>query len=190
MGHPGHPEFVKTPPLQVAIKSDELKAYYDEGRRCCLAIHEGEHWVDMIACDNWPDVPYYAGYYGAFSRNSLEDSKFVEELIIMDCTVVDIEDIPALESGESIILIHKDVTVTHYTKIEDFISTVEALQRDPELHGDFAFDEMTVVIGRIKGIKWREQLVRQTKHWTVFFDQERATQRRQRMLVEVGEVND
>jgi len=186
MGHVGHPEFIKTPPLEVAIKPDELRQYYED-KTCCFAGYEGDHWVDLLACQNWPDMPYYAGYYSAFSREYLNEPQFAEKFVMLEGTVVDVRDVPELESGQSIILIHRDITMTNYCKIDEFTSVIEALYHDPELEGDF--DEMTVLIGRLKGIKWREQLIRQTRHWVAMFEKQRIDRRMLRMSDEVIEAD-
>jgi hypothetical protein len=106
---------------------------------------------------------------------------------MLEGTVVDVRDVPELESGQSIILIHRDITMTNYCKIDEFTSVIEALYHDPELEGDF--DEMTVLIGRLKGIKWREQLIRQTSHWVAMFEKQRIDRRMLRMSDEVIEAD-
>lgn len=187
MGHVGHPEFIKTPPLEVAVKTDELKQYY-EGKPCFFAGIEGDHWVDIIACQNWPDLPYYVGYYNAFNKLYYKNpTAFAEKLVMLEGTVVDIEDVPALEVGESIVLIHDDLTISTYDRIDDFISVVEALHNDPEMN--ITFDSLTVLIGKLKGIKWREQLVRQSTRWNESFEKRRTDARNIRIADEFGEVD-
>jgi len=186
MAHEGHPEFIRTAPLEVATKPDELKQYY-ENRSCCFAGLERDHWVDIIACECWQDLPYYVGYYNVFSKENINDSQFSEKLIMLEGVVVDIKDIPELKSEQSIVLIHRDNIMTDYAKLDDFISVIEALYHDPELGGDF--DELVALIGCLKGMKWKEQLIKQSKYWATVFEKQRAVHRMLRMSEEVGEIN-
>lgn len=169
-----HPDFLHTGPLEVAISPRELKKYYmDED--CCFVGIEGDNWLDMIACKAWPDVPYYAAYYSIINREWLSMPElFAEQLVMISGRVIDIEDIPEPNASESLVLIHKDITISVYQKVDDLIAVIESIHTDSDIEIDM--DDLTLIIGVEKFPGWKSKMVGQILRWTKILDAQRLRQ--------------
>lgn len=182
------PDYIRTAPLKVAIDVAELNNFYKGRERCCLAVAKKGSAFQLIACEFCRDIPYYTAFYSAIDKELIEDPLFPDTLILMNGVVVNSEELPEPEDGQTFLLVCEDpdfnsqffsysgvycsnditgVQVLAYKKVEHLIAAIESAYNglDPKV----SLNNLTIIMGVEKSMNWKKTIVGQMRTWTKLF---------------------